>query len=60
MANGESPGRARHCATLRPTIQMTRPYSGKSSLAAVMRAGAVVVGLGYGVVVNGFTGLFGK
>jgi len=26
----------------------------------VMRAGAVVVGLGYGVVVNGFTGLFGK
>lgn len=35
------------------------PYSGKSSLAAFARVGAVVGGLCYGVVVNGFTGIFG-
>ena len=36
------------------------PYAGKSSLAAFVRVGAVVGGVCYGVVVNGFTGIFGK
>jgi hypothetical protein len=36
------------------------PYAGKSSLAALVRVGAVVGGVCYGVVVNGFTGIFGK
>ena len=36
------------------------PYAGKSSRAAFVRVGAVVGGVCYGVVVNGFTGIFGK
>lgn len=48
-------------ATRRRSARMSAgPYSGKSSLAAFARVGAVVGGLCYGVVVNGFTGIFGK
>ena len=39
---------------------MGGPYSGSSSLAAFIRVGAVGAGLTYGIVVNGFTGLFGR
>jgi hypothetical protein len=39
---------------------MGGPYSGTSSLAAFLRVGAVTAGLTYGIVVNGFTGLFGR
>jgi hypothetical protein len=42
------------------TRAMGGPYSGTSSLAAFLRVGAVTAGLTYGIVVNGFTGLFGR
>ena len=37
---------------------MSGPYSGASSLSAFLRVGAVAVGVTYGVVVSGVTGLF--
>ena len=46
-----------------PALRRARwvgPYSGTSSLAAFLRVGAVTAGLTYGIVVNGFTGLFGR
>ena len=56
----DRPRGGRRDATRRRAMMGAGPYAGKSSLAAFVRVGAVVGGVCYGVVVNGFTGIFGK
>jgi len=61
LSSRDAPRAPLSSVTRRRSARMSAgPYSGKSSLAAFARVGAVVGGLCYGVVVNGFTGIFGK